>query len=187
MVHVALALVFMTAPVVADEDAALPDLVWLDPPRAVSDGQFLTAGDELATMEMFEGRAVVLNFWATWCPPCIEEMPSLDRLSAGYGGDDLVVVTMSVDRGGEQQIADFYERLDLRHLGMYRDPRMHFSRSLRVFGLPTTLLIDHEGRILAHLVGDAEWDGEAALAVILPLADAARRARLDPVEQASAD
>ena len=161
----------------AQDGKSLPNLAWLDELRAVPDTPFLIANEELGDMSLFKGKAVVLNFWATWCPPCIAEMPTLNRLAEEHGGDDLVVVTMAMDRASEEQIAAFYEQIDAAHLGIYRDPQMHFGRAMHVFGLPTTVLIDHNGYVVAQLVGEADWAGEAALEAILPLAEAARDSR----------
>ena len=161
----------------AEDAATLANLVWLDPPKQAASDPFLIEGEELATLERFRGRAVVLNFWATWCPPCVAEMPTLDRLAGLFDPEDLAVVTMALDRASEERIRAFYAEIGARNLGVYRDPQSHLGRAMRVFGLPTTLLIDHEGMIVAQLVGEAVWDGEAALAAIRPLAEAARRAR----------
>ncbi|MBT5434472.1 MAG: TlpA disulfide reductase family protein [Alphaproteobacteria bacterium] len=168
------------------QDAGHPvNLAWLDPPRAVPETSYFVEGEALQSLEVFRGQAVVLNFWATWCPPCVAEMPSLDRLAGAYAGEDLAVVTMAMDRASEEKILAFYLRIGAEHLGIYRDPDMKLAREMRVFGLPTTLLIDHNGQVVAQLVGEAEWDGDSALSAILPLAEAAARARLDVVEQAA--
>ena len=168
---------------VADEaprsaPATLDNLVWLDEPRPLPETPFFVEGGREARFSDYAGRAIVLNLWATWCPPCRHEMPSLDRLAARHGGADLVVMTLSLDSGdAAERILAFYDEIGASHLGLYHDPSMSVSRALGVFGLPTTLLIDHRGRVVAELTGTAEWDGPEALAVILPLAEAARAAR----------
>ena len=91
---------------------------------------------------------------------------------------------MSLDRGDPQQIADFYEEIGAQSLDIYHDPSMSVSRALRVFGLPTTLLVDYRGEVVAQLVGTAEWDSPEALAAILPLASQASDARLGVAQQA---
>jgi cytochrome c biogenesis protein CcmG/thiol:disulfide interchange protein DsbE len=167
--------------------ASLPNLAWLDDPRGLPETPFFLADGSKATFADFAGRAIVLNFWATWCPPCREEMPSLDRLAAEHGSDDLVVMTLSLDRGDPAQISAFYEEIGADSLEIYHDPSMSVSRALRVFGLPTTLLVDYRGKVVAQLVGTAEWDSPAALAAILPLAEEARAARLGTAQQARLD
>ncbi|MEM7123711.1 MAG: TlpA disulfide reductase family protein [Pseudomonadota bacterium] len=154
----------------------LPNFAWLDEPEPAPDVLFSVEGGDMRTLEDYQGKVIVLNFWATWCPPCRDEMPSLDRLEANHGGDDFVVMAMSVDRGGENQIREFYDEIAVTSLGVFSDPTQKVSRDFRVLGLPTTIVIDHQGQMVARLVGTAEWDGPAALKELLPLIDAARQA-----------
>ncbi len=137
-----------------------------DPAPAPALAFFDADGGELA-LEDFRGRVVVLNLWATWCAPCRREMPALDRLQAAHGGDDLEVVALSVDRGESlEKIRDFYEEVGVEHLAIYRDPKGAVPRALRAPGLPTTVVIDREGREVGRVLGDAEWDGAAAVALL---------------------
>jgi thiol-disulfide isomerase/thioredoxin len=162
----------------------LANLAWLGEPVPAPDTAFRTGTGEQVTLADFKGRAVVLNFWATWCAPCREEMPSLDRLAEMHGGDDLIVLPISVDRGEIDRIQAFYAETGVRHLGVFHDPDMRLARKMRVFGLPTTMLIDHDGRIVAQLVGPAEWDSDEALEAVLPLGEAAGQARAAAPDQA---
>jgi len=164
--------------------ATLPNLAWLDEPNGLPDTVFYLADGKQAQFSDYAGKAIVLNFWATWCPPCREEMPSLDRLAAGYASEDLMVMTLSLDRGEAAQISAFYDEIGAENLALYHDPSMAVSRAMRVFGLPTTLLIDYRGKVVAQLVGTADWDSPEALAAILPLAEQARAARLGTAQQA---
>ncbi len=167
----------LTVPAAAGADSAITaNLAWHDPPREAPSTVFETEGGGTGVLADFRGKAVVLNFWATWCPPCLKELPSLDRLAAGQGGDHLAVVAMAADRASEERIRAFNREKGLAHLAIYRDPSMKLARAMGVFGLPTTFLIDHEGQVVAQLVGEAEWDSEEALAVIAPLAAAAAAA-----------
>ena len=153
--------------------AALDTLAWLDPPFQVPDTPYLVEGGGTGTLAEYRGKVIVLNFWATWCPPCIEEMPSLDRLAERHAGSHLAVVTMAMDRASEDTIKAFHDEHGLRHLTIQRDPDMKLARSMRLFGLPTTFLVDHRGDVVAQLVGEAQWDADEALAVIMPLVEAA--------------
>ncbi|SHJ99227.1 Thiol-disulfide isomerase or thioredoxin [Roseomonas rosea] len=112
----------------------------------------------------FAGKGVVLNLWATWCPPCVEEMPALDRLSALLAGDGILVIPASSDRGGRAQVEPFYARTGIRNLGIWLDPGSAAMRAFKARGLPTTILIDREGRERGRLEGAAAWDGAALLA-----------------------
>ncbi|MFN3233502.1 MAG: TlpA family protein disulfide reductase [Alphaproteobacteria bacterium] len=114
----------------------------------------------------FEGRVILLNLWATWCGPCVHEMPSLDRLQAQRGGKDFIVIALSSDRGEARAVDPFFEETGLTELQKFYDPMNEMGRALGVRGLPTTLLIDAQGREVGRLEGPAEWDSEEALALI---------------------
>ncbi|MFM2045289.1 MAG: hypothetical protein RLY86_3865 [Pseudomonadota bacterium] len=109
-------------------------------------------------LSALKGRVVLLNLWATWCPPCVKEMPSLDRLQAALGSDRFTVVALSLDRGGKAQVEPFFMETGLEHLAMYLDPKMTAMKAFKPQGLPTTLLIDAEGREIGRLAGEAVWD-----------------------------
>ena len=111
----------------------------------------------------FRGRVILLNIWATWCGPCREEMPALDRLQAMLGGPDFEVVPLSIDRGGVFAIKGFYEELDLRALQIYVDQSGEALTKLGAAGIPLTLLVDRDGRELWRHLGPAEWDKPAAV------------------------
>jgi thiol-disulfide isomerase/thioredoxin len=114
----------------------------------------------------FAGRVVLLNLWATWCAPCVREMPTLDRLQAELGGPDFEVVALSSDRAGAAAVEPFFRTHGLSRLGVYLDPQGEATRALGTRGLPTTVLIDREGREVGRLEGVAEWDSPEAKALI---------------------
>ena len=109
---------------------------------------------------------MLLNFWATWCAPCVREMPSLDRLQAALGDRGLSVVAVSIDRAGVKAIRPFAKRLGLAHLGLYHDPEGALFRAFGVSGLPASFLIDQGGAVVGAYAGPAEWDGPEARALI---------------------
>ena len=126
-----------------------------------------TAGDGSAlALKDFAGKVVLLNLWATWCAPCVREMPTLDRLQAELGGPRFEVIALSSDRAGAPVVEPFYREHGLRHLRVYLDPSGEATRALGVRGLPTTLLIDAQGREIGRLEGTAEWDSGAAKALV---------------------
>jgi thiol-disulfide isomerase/thioredoxin len=127
------------------------------------------AGNE-ATLERYRGRLVVLNLWATWCVPCREEMPALDRLQAAVAKDNVTVVALAVDRGGAQAVDVFLAETPVEHLDVVIDQSARSARQLRAPGLPTTLVIDREGREIARVLGLALWDSDAAIERIRELA-----------------
>jgi len=142
------------------------ELSVFDQPRNLPEIHFVDAENRALTLADFRGRVVLLNIWATWCVPCRKEMPALDRLQAQLGGDDFVVVPLSIDRKGVEAVKPFYEELGLQKLGIYVDASGAASRALSAPGVPTTLLIDRNGREVARKMGAAEWDGPEMVSVI---------------------
>jgi thiol-disulfide isomerase/thioredoxin len=112
-----------------------------------------------------KGRVVLLNFWATWCPPCVREMPSLDRLAA-MNLDGLLVAAVSVDMTGRAAVEPFAAKHDLKAMTFYYDPRAQVMRALGLSGLPATFIVDREGRLAGVLKGSADWDTPEALALL---------------------
>lgn len=147
----------------------------LDSPAPASQTPFQDAAGRPVTMADFAGRVVLLNFWATWCPPCIRELPALDRLQGELDAEGLSVVAISWDRGGLAVVAPFLEELGTEHLAIYLDPKGTTGKEFGVRGLPTTLLVDAEGRIVGGLEGPAEWDSPEAVELIRYYLDKARR------------
>lgn len=135
-------------------------------PRRLPELVFEDGKGKRVTLADFRGRTVLLNVWATWCPPCREEMPSLDRLQKALGGPAFEVVALSIDAGGAPVVKRFYDEIGIRSLAIYVDPGMRAAGQLAAPGVPTTLLIDGEGRELGRHAGPAQWDSAEALRVI---------------------
>jgi thiol-disulfide isomerase/thioredoxin len=138
----------------------------LEEPRTLKDFKFVDGEWEPASLADFQGKTVLLNIWATWCGPCREEMPTLDRLQASMGGPDFEVIALSIDEGGIPVVNDFYQELGLKALRVFVDPSGMAPGALNVLGLPTTLLIDREGREVGRYMGPAEWDSPEMISVI---------------------
>lgn len=122
------------------------------PPTQFGDGNHSTS------LPAFRGKFVLVNFWATWCSPCIKEMPALDRLAARLKQKGLVVVAISQDEGGPVQVRPFAKKLNLSQVQILYDPEKRGFRDFALRGLPTTVLISPEGILLARLEGSAVWD-----------------------------
>ena len=158
------------APFAKGELAALQ--VASEPRRAIpiaferDDGKKLTLAD-------FHGRAVLLNLWATWCIPCREEMPALDRLEAATGGPGFQVVAVNVDTARLERRAAFLDSIGVKSLTRYADPSGDAFETLRrdgkALGLPVTLVIDGHGCELGAVEGGAKWDSAQAQALVAAL------------------
>lgn len=119
---------------------------------------FQDASGAARSLEDLRGKVVLVNLWATWCAPCIKEMPALDRLQAKLGGDAFEVLAIAVDRQGESVVRPFFEKLALSRLALNLDPSNAATRVLGAPGLPVSVLIAREGRELGRVLGAAEWD-----------------------------
>jgi thiol-disulfide isomerase/thioredoxin len=116
-------------------------------------------------LRRFRGKVVVVNLWATWCGPCVTEMPTLANLQKRYEGTDLVVVPISVDR--KTAIDDVKSFIGVHPpLPIYNDASFAIPMKLKVLGLPTTIIYDREGREVARVKGEAKWDSPEAVALI---------------------
>lgn len=137
-----------------------------DPPRPAPETEFRTIEGDRVTLAAFKGKTVLVNFWATWCLPCIREMPSLDRLQASFDRESFEILAVSVDRGGAEIVLPFLKKLKIKTLTPYLDRRMALARAFGIPGMPTSYLIDAEGRVVGSLPGIAEWDSPEAKALV---------------------
>jgi thiol-disulfide isomerase/thioredoxin len=135
-------------------------------PEAVPDIALVDGDGKPRALKDWQGRVVLLNLWATWCAPCLKEMPALDRLKAQLGGPDFDVVALNIDRGGLDKPRKFLADAGIKSLELIQDPAGKAFSTLRTPGMPTTLLIDRKGLELGRLVGPAEWDAEDAKALV---------------------
>ncbi|MBA4490529.1 TlpA disulfide reductase family protein [Paracoccus sp. S1E-3] len=117
----------------------------------------------------YAGKALLVNFWATWCAPCREEMPALNSLQKEFGGEDFEVVTIASGRNPPKAIDKFLTEAEIDALPVLLDPRQKLAREFGVVALPATILIDAEGNEVARLMGPADWISDAAKRVITEL------------------
>ena len=136
------------------------------PPRPMPDLEFLGADDKPMRLADLTGKARLINLWATWCAPCVKEMPSLDRLQAALPKDRFVVLPISLDGPSKAKVAPFYKDQKLGNLGIYFDKGRKTMQGLDVTLLPTSILVDAKGRELGRIEGDADWDMPESIALM---------------------
>jgi thiol-disulfide isomerase/thioredoxin len=136
------------------------------PREPLPDFAFAGSGGERRALADWRGKVVLLNLWATWCIPCREEMPMLDRLEAELGGKDFEVVAVNIERNAAEKAKRFLDETSVKQLRLYTDPTGKLFSLVKAFGMPTTLLIDREGREVGRLVGPADWGSPEAFALI---------------------
>jgi len=147
------------------ERVRLGEFIPASPPLPAPAVSFVDLAGNPASLSEFNGKVVLVNLWATWCEPCLREMPSLERLQSRLG-DKIVVVAISEDRGGSKTVEPFVGKLGLKSVKIYLDPKSAVERAFKVQGLPTSFLIDREGRVLGRVEGAAEWDKPKLLGIL---------------------
>jgi thiol-disulfide isomerase/thioredoxin len=155
------------ASVAALAKGELAALVAPQKPRSLQPISFKSADGTDRTLQDFAGKTVLLNLWATWCVPCREEMPALNRLQAEKGGNGFQVVAINIDTGSDEKPKNFLQDVGVDKLGLYRDSTMGVFNALKkeglAFGLPVTLILDKQGCLIGSMNGPAAWDSPQAL------------------------
>jgi len=145
-------------------------LVILDSPKPLPSLDIRDGDSNPAGLEALRGQAVVLNLWASWCMPCVAELPALDRLKPRAEAKGVAVVALSLDRGGKIKVVNTYARLGIAALAIRTDEARTAAEKLEVAVLPVSLLLDRQGREVARYIGAADWDSPQAAAMLDALA-----------------
>jgi len=157
---------------------ATADLAKLDFSQAGSPAPattFEAKGGKTASLSQFKGKVVVLNLWATWCAPCVKEMPQLDRLQGMFPAKDLAVVTVSMDMAGWRVVEPFWEKRGLKNITPYLDKKNELALGFKARGLPLTVIYDRQGKEVARIAAPAEWDAKPAIDLIAVLVGSGKK------------
>lgn len=159
-----LAQLSLAAPPEADPFRALE---LIRPSRVQQAKEFTVPTPEGKSLRLadFKGKVVLLNFWATWCAPCREEMPAMERLYRRYKDNGLAVLALSIDAEGASVVIPFVKEYNLSFL-VGLDPNTRVAEKYGVRALPSTFLVDRKGNLTALAIGPRQWDGKAAHALI---------------------
>jgi len=153
-------------PLVGLNKGAMAALVVRPKPLDLPEIAFSDADGKTKSLADWRGKVVLLNIWATWCVPCREEMPALDKLETKLGGKDFEVVAVNIDKGGPEKPAAFLKETGATKLALYTDPSGKLFSKLKAVGMPTTLVIDRNGEEIGRLIGPADWASPEAIALI---------------------
>jgi peroxiredoxin len=165
LAFLALAAAFLPGPAAAEDPVAALQLIRPKPVRDAPDFQVRTPDDRQIKLSDFKGKVVFLNFWATWCEPCREEMPAMERLHRAYRDRGLVVLAVSTDVQGASVVKPFLKQFKITfEVGL--DPKMAVATGIyQVWALPSTFIIDRKGKRVLFANGARAWDSSAAHAL----------------------
>ncbi len=127
---------------------------------------FAARGGGDTTLQDFAGKPVLVNLWATWCGPCVAEMPALDRIAGKYAAQGLQVLTINQDSQGAAKVDPFFAKGKFTHLKSWLDPENQFSFGYGTGMLPTSVLYDAKGKEIARVVGAMDWESAAGQKLI---------------------
>jgi thiol-disulfide isomerase/thioredoxin len=136
----------------------------------VADSPFQDLGGNPKRFADYAGKVLVVNLWATWCAPCIKEMPSLARLARALPADRFQVLAISLDRAGPKAVQEFWTKLNVQGLEPMIDPTTKLGFALKAQGMPTTLILNPQGQEVARVAGALEWDSPPIVARLKSLA-----------------
>ena len=141
-------------------------------PRIVPDIKLLDKDENELNLSTFYGKKLLaLHFWATWCAPCLTELPTMSMLKSKIESDKFTIIPISVDRGSPEKIKSFYTKANIDHLEIFLDQQMVAARSLRINGIPATILIDKDGFEIARVIGDRNWSDPNVIKLIQGLVE----------------
>lgn len=141
-------------------------IVWAKTPAPAAATPFKDTSGAEKTLADFKGKTLVVNFWATWCAPCVKEMPTLEALQSKLGGSGVQVLAISQDRDAEKVAKPFFEKNGWKNVTLLTEPKGRFYADAKLRGLPTTLIVDKEGREVARVEGEADWTSPEVEAAI---------------------
>jgi thiol-disulfide isomerase/thioredoxin len=168
----AIALALSARAALADSTPSKPgELTETKPPRPVPELALTDLAQEQPTnLAAYRGKPLIVNLWATWCGPCIKEMPSLEKLAADFKDKGVAIVAISEDRGGKFVVDPFLKQHEISGLPIYLDKTMSTMKALKQTTiLPMTLLIDADGNEIGRVIGDRDWDSAESKAELAKL------------------
>ena len=152
--------IFLITNSLASEISNIKNLVINKELKKYEDLTFLDSTKKQINLEDFKGNLILLNFWATWCAPCKEEMPSLDLLKNNSYLDNLKIFPINVGQENEEKAIDFFNELKIKNLDTYFDSSVTLAKKFSLRGIPTTILLDKDGLEFARIIGSINFENE---------------------------
>ena len=152
--------IFLTTNVFANDVSEIKNIVIHKDPKVYDNVIFLDKNDKKLNIEEFRGNLILLNFWATWCEPCKEEMPSLNRLQANNKEKNLKIYPINISKESFNKVNSFFAELDIDNLEPYFDNPSTLAKTFSLRGIPTTILFNSKGEEFARIIGSINFDDE---------------------------
>ena len=152
--------IFLISNSVANEITSIKNLVINKELKKYEDLTFLDSKKEQINLKDFKGKLILLNFWATWCAPCKEEMPSLDLLNKKANLNNLKIFPINVGQESEEKAINFFNDLKIKNLDTYFDSPITLAKKFGLRGIPTTILLNKDGLEFARIVGSINFENE---------------------------
>ena len=149
---------FLTTSVFANVDQVIENLVINKELKKYNNLTFLDAKKKELNLDDFRGNLILLNFWATWCAPCKEEMPSLDILQTKKELDNLIIFPINVGQDKVEKAEKFFQNLKIENLDLYFDKSMTMAKNFVLRGIPTTILLNKDGKEFARIIGSINFN-----------------------------
>ena len=146
-----------TVVVFSNEKPDIKNLIVHNQSKQISDVNFTNIDEEQITLKDFKGKLVILNFWATWCAPCREEMPSLEKLQSDENFSNLIILPVNIGQEKLEKAQNFFSELGIKNLNLYFDNSLKLAKSFSLRGVPTSIIINRNGEEFARIVGSIDF------------------------------
>ena len=152
--------IFLTTNVFANDVSEIKNVVIHKDPKVYDNVIFLDKKDKKINLNEFNGNLILLNFWATWCEPCKEEMPSLDRLQINENLSNLKIFAINISQESKKKVDSFFEDLNIKNFDPYFDAPTTLAKTFTLRGVPTSILIDKNGKEFARIMGSIDFNDQ---------------------------
>ena len=150
--------IFLTTNVFANDVSEIKNIVIHKDLKVYDNVIFLDKNDKKINIKEFNGNLLLLNFWATWCAPCKEEMPSLDRLQVNQNLSNLKIFAINISQESKKKVDSFFEDLNIKNFDPYFDAPTTLAKTFSLRGVPTSILIDKDGKEFARIIGSIDFE-----------------------------
>ena len=152
--------IFLTTNVFANDVSEIKNIVIHKDLKVYDNVNFLDKNDKEINIKEFNGNLLLLNFWATWCEPCKEEMPSLDRLQINENLSNLKIFAINISQESEKKVDNFFKDLNIKNFDPYFDAPTTLAKTFSLRGVPTSILIDKDGKEFARIMGSIDFNDQ---------------------------